>query len=286
MNIPFLFLSTVLIWGTTWIAIALQTGDIPVIVSIFYRFALAGAVMILGLAAMGRLARPTQWRFVFVQALCLFCFNFIGIYNATLYISSGLVSVVFSLASVFNAVNARVFFGDRITPRVLIAAAIGVSGLILLFWHDLFTHLDLNTLRGVGFAAAGTMLFSLGNMASRKNSDLGVSPVTANAWGMAIGAAAVFALTMATGHSIRVPLDVTYWSAMVYLSVIGSVAGFTAYLMLVQRVGSAKAGYATVVFPAVALLISTAFEGFEWTWTAAVGLALIFIGNVVMFAKR
>jgi len=44
-----LFTSTVIIWGTTWIAIAWQIGPVDVIVSIFYRFALAGVVFLVAL---------------------------------------------------------------------------------------------------------------------------------------------------------------------------------------------------------------------------------------------
>ena len=83
MNTPVLFISTVVLWGTTWIAIAAQVGEAPVAVSVFYRFALAAVLMLAALFALGKLERPKAWRFVFAQALCLFCFNFIGIYNAT-----------------------------------------------------------------------------------------------------------------------------------------------------------------------------------------------------------
>ncbi|WP_372088226.1 EamA family transporter (plasmid) [Tistrella mobilis] len=286
MNTSLLFIATVLIWGTTWIAIALQVGAMPVMVSIFYRFALAGLVMLAGLALLGRLARPAHWRFVALQALCLFSFNFVGLYKAAGLIPSGLVSVVFSLASIFNAVNARIFFGERITLRVVGAGAIGASGLVLLFWHDLFTTLDGNSLRGIAWAGFGTMMFSLGNMASRRNSALGTSPVTANAWGMGMGAVVLLILILATGQPVVLPEGMTSWAALIYLAVIGSVAGFTTYLLLVQKIGSARAGYATVVFPMVALLISTLFEGYQWTWTAAAGLCLIVFGNIVMFARR
>ncbi len=54
MNL-FLFVTTILIWGSTWIAISLQVGDVPLIVSVFYRFAIAAALFVPLLAAMGRL---------------------------------------------------------------------------------------------------------------------------------------------------------------------------------------------------------------------------------------
>ncbi|XBQ05724.1 MAG: EamA family transporter [Stappia sp.] len=286
IDTPVLFIATVLIWGTTWIAIAAQVGDVQVAVSVFYRFALAGVLMLAGLALIGRLERPRIWRFVVVQALCLFCLNFIGLYAATATVPSGLVSVVFSLASIFNALNARLFFKDPLERRTLVAGALGFCGLALLFWQDLAVSLDPATLRGIGFAVLGTAIFSLGNMASRKNSALGITPVTANAWGMGIAALVLLCLLVATGQPFAVPRAGTYWVALVYLAVIGSILGFTAYLLLVARIGSARAGYATVLFPIVALALSTVFEGYQWSLTAVLGVVLAAIGNIVMFKPR
>jgi drug/metabolite transporter (DMT)-like permease len=117
------------------------------------------------------------------------------------------------------------------------------------------------------------------------NSALGISPVTANAWGMPIGAGALACVAIVSGHGFIVPTDGPYWIALFYLAVIGSVVGFTTYLLLVQRIGSARAGYATVAFPVVALIISTVFEDFQWTVAAGVGLCLIISGNYIMFAR-
>ncbi|RYH00825.1 DMT family transporter [Salipiger sp. IMCC34102] len=286
MTTPVLFVLTVLIWGTTWIAIAAQVGDVPVMVSIFYRFALAGLLMLAGLAALGRLRRPAVWRFVVVQALCLFCLNFVGLYTATSLVPSGLVSVIFSLASIFNAVNARVFFGDPISRQTVLAGTLGVTGLACLFWPDIDIAAGATTLRGIGWAVIGTLFFSWGNMASRQNARLDVTPVTANAWGMGIGALCLLGLLTVTGQPLVLPQGGLYWTSLVYLAVAGSAMGFTTYLMLVGRIGSAKAGYATVLFPIVALTASTLFEGYEWSIMSILGLVFAVLGNVVMFRRR
>lgn len=285
LNSAVLFIVTVLIWGTSWIAIALQIGPVPISVSVFYRIALAAALLLLALAATRRLRIPAQWRFVVLQALCLFSLNFVALYNAAALIPSGLVSVVFSLASIFNALNARALFGEKITLRVLLAGCLGVSGLVLLFWNSLAVSFNPDTLRGVGWALLGTMIFSWGNMASRRNSASGTTPIIANAWGMGIGAGVLLALALVTRQQFVVPTDLTYLAALLYLAVFASVIGFTTYLMLVAQIGSAQAGYATVIFPIVALVISTFFEGYQWTATAVFGVALAFIGNLVMFGK-
>ncbi|WJS83860.1 DMT family transporter [Paracoccus sp. TOH] len=281
-----LFVLTVLIWGSTWIAIALQVGPVPVLVSVFYRFAAAAVLYLALLAVLGRLrlpaARDQSW--ILAQALCLFCLNFLCFYAAAGHVPSGLLSVVFSLASIFNAVNARVFFGDPISGRTVLAALLGAAGVALLFSPDLVQAQGADTLRGLALAALGTMFFSLGNMVSRRNSAAGIPPSTASAWGMGYGALVLAGLIALTGTPMAAPPDATYLAALLYLAGIGTVLGFTTYLLMVARIGSSRAAYATVLFPVVALTISTVFEGYRWHWTGLLGLGLALLGNAVMFA--
>ena len=71
---PLLYLATVLIWGTTWIAIAMQTGAVAAAVSVFYRFALAALMLMGWLLLSGRL-KPLQRRdhlFCVAQGMCVF----------------------------------------------------------------------------------------------------------------------------------------------------------------------------------------------------------------------
>jgi drug/metabolite transporter (DMT)-like permease len=281
-----LFGATVLIWGSTWIAIAMQVGPVPVLISVFYRFAVAGLVLIVALVATRRFQIPAlrHQPFLVAQSFCLFSLNFICFYAAETYVASGLVSVIFSLATIYNAINARLFFGDRITGRTVLAALMGVAGLVLLFGRDTLVGLDSKALQGIGFAALGTLFFSLGNMISRRNSAAGLSPVTANAWGMGYGAVILTGLIAITRTPIVAPPDGKYLVALLYLAVFGSVVAFTTYLELVARIGSSRAAYATVLFPIVALVLSTMFEGYRWSAFGIVGLALCLTGNVVMFS--
>ena len=108
-----LYAATVLIWGTTWIAIAMQSGPVPSAVSVFYRFALA-SVLLLTVLLLSRRLRRIGWRdhlFCLLQGLCVFSFNFYCFYSANAYINSGLEAVLFSMATLFNAINGVIFFG-------------------------------------------------------------------------------------------------------------------------------------------------------------------------------
>jgi drug/metabolite transporter (DMT)-like permease len=285
MNLA-LFASTVLIWGTTWFAIALQLGPVPVLTSIFYRFALAAVLFLPGLLLVRRLTptRPRDHLFIALQGLFLFGLNFVCFYNATRFVPSGLVSVVFSLATLYNAVAARLFFGEPIARRTLLAAAFGFVGLAVLFAPAIRDGiLGPDAPLGLALAALGTLSFSLGNMVSRRNSAAGIPPATANAWGMTWSSLFLLAVLLTTGTPIVAPPDLTYLGALAYLSVFGSIVGFTTYLMLVARIGSGRAAYATVMFPVVALVVSAGFEGYHWDLRTVAGLALTMIGNLIVF---
>ena len=124
MNLS-LYLLTVLIWGTTWIALKLQLGEVAIAASIAYRFALAAAVLFAVLLLSGRLQKLDKrgQLICLAQGLCLFCINFMCFYTASQWIPSGLVAVIFSTATLWNAINARLFFKQHRSPPMYWPAA-------------------------------------------------------------------------------------------------------------------------------------------------------------------
>jgi len=281
-----LYAATVLIWGTTWIAISLQTGSVPVLVSVFYRFAIAAGLMLLVLAASGRLQRlsRSEHGFCLLQGMCVFGFNFVCFYTANAYINSGLESVLFSLAIVFNAINGVIFFGRRITTRLMLANLLGLAGIVSLFWHDLTDEqVSSGTLIGIGLSLLGTYGFSLGNMISVRFQQRRLDLLSTNAWAMGYGALIMLTLALLTGASFAIELTPAYIGSLLYLAVIGSIIGFATYFSLVGRIGAGPAAYTTVMFPLIALGMSTLFEGYQWSGAAVFGLVLILLGNVLMF---
>jgi drug/metabolite transporter (DMT)-like permease len=66
----------------------------------------------------------------------------------------------------------------------------------------------------------------------------------------------------------------------------GSIIAFLCYLKLVKDMGPEQAGYTTVLFPIVALLVSWALEGYEWSMADLLGLALVITGNVLVMRKK
>ncbi|MBM7353245.1 DMT family transporter [Lelliottia amnigena] len=278
----------VLIWGTTWIAIFLQQGPVAAPVSIFWRFAVASATIMIVLLALGRLRKMVlrDHLFCMVQGCCVFCFNFWCFYTAATYINTGLESVIFSMAVLYNAINSFIFFGQRPPARFGIAAVLGMLGIITLFWDDLLASgWSQELLLGIGLSALGTYGFSLGNMISLRHQRNGLETMTTNAWAMTYGTLVMGAIALIRGDNFTPEWTVSYMGALLYLAIFGSVIAFGAYFTLVGRIGAGKAAYSTLLFPLVALSISTIYEGYVWHMNGIAGIVLILTGNMVMFTK-
>ncbi|HAT32593.1 MAG TPA: EamA family transporter [Janthinobacterium sp.] len=283
---PFLYILTVLIWGTTWIAIKFQLGVVPAPVSIAYRFWLAAAVLMTVLIVRRKPLWPPRraWRYLLAQGIALFCCNFLCFYYASLWVPSGLVAVVFSTAPIWNAVNGRLFMGREIRRQVVLGALLGLAGIGLLFLPQMQGHWgDGGMVFGLGLALLGTLFFSCGNLLSSRMQAMGLTPLLTNTWAMLIGASILSAAALLLGMPFALEPNPRYLGALLYLAIPGSVIGFTAYLMLVGRIGPDRAAYSTVLFPVVALTVSTVFEGYHWSAPAWCGLALVLMGNLLVF---
>ncbi|MGF6607905.1 drug/metabolite transporter (DMT)-like permease [Paraburkholderia sp. WSM4175] len=281
-----LYAITVLIWGTTWIAIKWQLGAVPPPVSIAWRFWIAALLMFALARIMRRPIWPPRdaWRYLAAQGLALFCLNFLCFYYAEQLVPSGLVAVVFSTAPLLNSINGRLFMGRPLQPSAIAGALLGLVGIVCLFVQQMAGHLgDHTAWLGLGVAFLGTLCFSAGNLLSSRMQSMGLHPFATNSWAMLIGAAVLTLGSLFAGYSFAVEPSARYLGALAYLVVFGSVIGFTAYLMLVGRMGPERAAYCTVLFPIVALAASTLFEGYRWSALAVVGLMLVVVGNLVAF---
>lgn len=289
MTTPLLYATTVLIWGTTWLPIKMQLGVVPVEMSVAYRFLIASALLF-GWCALRRLPMrfsPRDHLFIATLGLAFFSINYLLFYNGSAFLTSGLVAIVFSTVSLMNIANARIFFGRRPEPKVLLGATIGITGLGTIFWPDIagFSLSDGGSI-GLLLCLAGTLSASLGTMASARNQKAGLPVIQANAFGMGYGALATLTFASVMGSEPTVEWTATYVGSLAYLSIFGSAVAFGCFLTLVGRIGPERAAYATVLFPIIALGVSTVFEDYTWTIRAGVGVALILAGNALVLVKR
>ncbi len=284
MPTSLIYAVVVLIWGTTWFVIRFQLGVVAPEISLVYRFALA-AVCVFAFARLTGSPLRLSWRdhrLVALQGATLFCLNYWMTYLSTQYLTSGLVAVLFTSIIFFNIVNGRLILGTPVERRVVVAAAAGVLGVALLFLPEIQAALhDPRILHGAGLALAATYVASLGNMAASRNTQAGLPVVTVNAYGMAYGAIGLAAIAILRGTPVDFDPRWPYVVSLLYLSLAGTSLAFSLYLVLIKRIGASRAAYSSVLFPVVALAVSTLFENYRWSLPAAVGLVVLVAGNAL-----
>ena len=118
-----------------------------------------------------------------------------------------------------------------------------------------------------------------------KNQQEKLPVVQANAWGMLYGALFMTAVVFIKGQTFTFSFTTSYISSLIYLSLFGSVIAFGCYLSLLSRIGAHKASYANIMFPGVAVVISTFVEGFVWDTYTILGLTAMLVGNLVVLSK-
>jgi len=284
-----LYTLTVFVWSTSWLALKFQVGVVDPQVSLVWRFAPAALIMLAAcLASGGRLAWPWRmhWRFAGL-GLFLFSGNFLMFYYAANWLVSGLLSVIFSLASVINIALAVIVLGEPLRPRVVVGALFGLAGIGCLFGPEIANQdFGRGALIGLALGICGTTFFCIGNMISAANQRAGIPIISASAIGMVYGALFSTLIALAAGSAFIIEPTALYLGGLAWLIVFSTVIAFWAYLTLLGRIGTDRAGYATVVFPVVALIISTFVEGYQWSLIGLSGVALVAIGNTIILMRR
>ena len=280
----FFYISTILIWGSTWLAIKFQLTGVPPILSVGYRFLLAAAILFLYCLIRRRNLKFPLIDHLFMagQGFFLFGLGYCLTYFSSGYLTSGLVSVIFSIMLLLNILNLRLFMGQPVAWRALKGGVLGLVGLGLIFWPDLKEFRANESLIGLGLGLVGTYAGSLGNVISSRNAKRGLPVTQCNAFGMAYGGALTFVFGWLHNGSLVFDFSLGYLSSLLYLALFGSVAAFGAYITLIGRIGAEFAAYIILVTPVIALSLSTLFEGYVWSPFALAGVAVVMVGNLII----
>lgn len=287
MGLTFLlYSSSALIWGSTWYGIKLQLTQVPPVLSVGYRFLLASAVLFCYCAIRRRklLFSRRDHFFLALQGSTLFGLGYIMSYHATIYLTSGLVAVVFSTILLWNILNLRLFMGQHVAARALAGGLTGLIGVAVLFRHDLAAFGASQGLLGLGIALGGAYMGSIGNVIGSRNARAGVPVTQANAYAMAYGALLTLSIHFVTGGALVMDWTPGYLLPMLYLTVFGSVVAFGCYMLLIGRIGAEYAAYVLLVAPVIALGFSTVFESYRWGADSVIGIALVVAGNLAILS--
>ena len=284
----FLFIATLLCWGPTWYIIKFQLGTVDPMVSVFYRFFLASVIILLFCIYKKINLRFSIKEHFFIAVLGIFLFNinYVIFYLSTQYLISGFVALCFSSILFMNVINNIIF--HRSSPNIvtLIGGTIGTLGLIIIFYDEIITfEFSSGTSYGIFLGIIATYFASLGNLISAHTSKIKLEVIPVTGLGMFYGSISLFIYLILMGNSFSFEVSHQYIFSLIYLSIFGSVFGFSLYLTLIKKLGSNDAAYVAIIMPLVALVVSTFFEGLVWDLSLVLGAIMIVLGNIIILKR-
>ena len=278
--IPFTII--VLIWGSTWIVIKDQLGTVPPSWSVTYRYVIASAAMFAYAAAKGLPLRIGREGHLLALAFGIpqFALNFNFVYGAELYITSGVVAIVFALLLVPNSALAWMFLKHPLTRRFLGGSAVAVTGVGLLFLNEIRTAQVApgSVLIGIGLTLLGVLSASVSNVMHATEKLRARPIITMLAWGMFYGTTANALFALAIEGPPVFEDRIGYWIGLFYLALFASALAFALYFRILREVGPGRAAYSSLLVPIIAMIFSTVFENYRWTSLAAAGCLLALFG--------
>ncbi|MEM1195395.1 MAG: DMT family transporter [Pseudomonadota bacterium] len=287
------FLLTGSIWGSTWLVITGQIGGVPAAWSVFYRFLLATPALFAVAALMKRRLRLTgpEHRLAALVGIFQFSGNFLFVYHAELYVTSGIVAMMFGLLMVPNALLARLFLGERAHGGFVLGSAIAITGVSFLLFHEWQANPDAGVIGGnvglgIVLAMLGILAASFANVVQANETGRAVPMVSLLAWAMVYGTAFDLSFALLTAGPPPLPRSPEYWAGIVYLALIGSVVTFPLHYNLVREIGAGRTAYNSILTISVAMLLSSLFEDYRWTWLTASGMALAVLGMILALRSK
>jgi drug/metabolite transporter (DMT)-like permease len=277
-------------WGSTFYAVRIGVQEVPPLLLAAARFTLAGAVLFAWVAARGeRLPQRREWAAIALVAFLIFVVDYGILFWAEKRMPSGTAAVILATIPAFMALAEIIFLRtERLTWRLGVALFTGLAGVVVLI------DPSLGAAGGPGYAleAAGLLVgalsWSIASVLSKKL-PLPGSKLMSSASQMLLGGLllCLAAATAGEEHGFRVAtVSNGAWIALGYLTVVGSIVGFTAYTWLIHHHSPTKVGTYAYVNPVVAVVVGHFLGGEVLDARTALGTALVLVSIIVIATRR
>lgn len=280
------FVLLCVIWGSTWLVIKVGYGGLGPFNVAGVRFAIAAAVLAVIVPLVGaRWPRgKEEWTLVTFVGVLLFLGDYGLIYWAEQYIDSGLTAILFGTFPLLTMAFAHVYVpGEHLTGRKLAGGAAASLGVAALFGDRV--HIDASNAGPMAAIIGAAACAAAANVATKRHGGA-IHPASLNASAMLVGAILLLAASWLAGDGVKVPQDVTSWTAVAYLSLVGSVVAFLIYFSLLRTWRVTTVSFFGVFTPAIALLLGAAVLHEQLTVWSLVGSALILVGVSAALTTR
>ena len=278
MSVPAAYLTVILIWSTTPLAIKWSAEGVGFSFAVAARMAI-GLALAVALLAVWRVGLPLHRR-----ARLSYLAGGLGLFGAmTLtywgarYIHSGLVSVLFGLSPLMTGLLALRWLEEESLTRMKLAGMLlGLGGLAVIF-GDSHEMGGAHAVAGVAALLLAVAIYSATLVWIKRIAD--DSPPLATTTGTLAVSLPLFGLVwwLLDGH-LPVDMPARAGAAIVYLGVFGSVLGFALYYYVIKHLETGKVALITLITPVLALLLGSLLNGEVVSTRVWIGAAAIALG--------
>jgi drug/metabolite transporter (DMT)-like permease len=281
---------TCAIWSTVWLFIKIGVRDVPPVTFAVFRLGAALAVLApVTLASGTPLPRTARdWRLIGATGVVLLGVNYALLNWGIQFISSGLTAVLQALTPAFGFVFAHALLHDEKMTRVKGAALlVGIAGVVAIFSHQLEIAGSSALYGGIAVVAGSACVAIAYVVMRRHGSHLHPSVVTSGQMMAAIGPLGVYAV-LVEGNPLRVQWTAAAAFSLLYLALLGSIAGAWLNYWLLKRIGATRLLVMGLVEPLIAVLLGVILLGETMTgWTLVGGVCIIVsVALVLDLVKR
>ena len=273
------------VWGTTYLAIRVALESVPVALLAGLRWAAAGMVLAMALPFFGeRLPHPRTWGSIAVAGFLMAVIGNGGVVWAEQYVASGLAAVIVATVPFWSVlVEAVLPRGERPTARTLIGLAVGFIGIVVLVWPELTVGGQEGKLFIAGVIAlqVACVGWALGTSYTKRNAQTS-SPLSASAMQMLLSGAMLIGIGTAAGEWGRLVFTTRTAGAMVYLVLVGSIVGYSAYVYALKYLPISTVSLYAYVNPIIAVVLGTLLLSEPFSLRIVLASALVFTGIAIV----
>ena len=270
-----------LFWGSTYLGIRIAIERIGPELMTGIRFPVAGAIMLVACAVMGRrvlISRRDFLRQALIGMLLLSVCN-VTLAWAELYVRTGLASLIVAGVPIwFLVLDTWILGGERLAPRGLVGLGLGVAGTLVLLWPKLFAPSGAGRMELFASVCLifSSMAWAAGSVLSRRWQGQ-VDTFVATGWQMVIAGLLNLLIGVLLGEAHQAQWTLRGLAAIAYLVVFGSLVGYTAYIWLLNNVPTSKVGTYAYVNPVIAVFLGWYFLGEKVDGYILAGTAIIIL---------
>jgi drug/metabolite transporter (DMT)-like permease len=273
------FAAVYVIWGSTYLAIAIGIESFPPLILPAARHLMAGLILYPLLRwKTGIRPTPIQWRTAIITGLLLLLLGNGGVCLSERTVPSGVAALLVAMVSFWMVLLDWLRPGGlRPLPRVVAGLVLGFGGLVLLVGPAHLGGSERVNPIGAGILLVASFAWACGSIYS-KHGELPQSPLLGVAMQSIVGGAALWVVGLLAGEGRQLHLGAVSarsWIALAYLMVFGSGLGFTAYVYLLKKSSAARVGTYAFVNPVVALFLGWLGAGEAITLRTALAAAVI-----------